>query len=103
MDVVVVTREGQEIRIDADPDQSLMEAIRDAGIDEMLAICGGCLACATCHVYVDAENISAVPPASEDEEELLESASERLTTSRLSCQIRVADVPMGIRVTIAPE
>jgi ferredoxin len=102
MEVLVVTREGQEVRVDGEQDQSLMEAIRDGGVDEMLAICGGCLACATCHVYVDLGG-EALPPPSEEEEELLESASERLPNSRLSCQIRLADLPAGLRVTIAPE
>jgi 2Fe-2S ferredoxin len=35
------------------PGRTVMEVIRDAGFDELLALCGGCCSCATCHVYVD--------------------------------------------------
>ena len=48
--LIVVTREGQESTIDGEAGLSVMEVIRDAGIDELLALCGGCCSCATCHV-----------------------------------------------------
>ncbi|QJU58167.1 2Fe-2S iron-sulfur cluster binding domain-containing protein [Sphingomonas sp. AP4-R1] len=79
-----------------------METIRGAGIDEILAICGGCCSCATCHVYVDASNDIATQ-ASEDEEELLNASSSRRPNSRLSCQIMVTNELDGARFTIAPE
>lgn len=45
--LTVTTRNGDIRTIAADPDASVMTAIRDAGIDEMLASCGGCCSCAT--------------------------------------------------------
>ena len=53
--LIVVTREGEEREITGEAGLSVMEVIRDAGIDEMLALCGGCCTCATCHVHVDPE------------------------------------------------
>ncbi len=82
---------------------SVMEVIRDAGFDELLALCGGSCSCATCHVYVDAEHADRLLPPSADEEDLLDSSAFRTDRSRLSCQIRFGEELDGLRVTIAPE
>lgn len=101
--VVVVNRSGEETAVDADEGLSLMEVIRDNGFDELLALCGGCCSCATCHVYVDPNFTGNLPPRSEDEEDLLDSSDHKTETSRLSCQIPVSAALEGLRVTIAPE
>jgi 2Fe-2S ferredoxin len=101
--LIVVTREGEEREIDGEAGLSVMEVIRDAGIDEILALCGGCCSCATCHVHVDPEFAAKLPAMSEDENDLLESSSERDENSRLSCQIDMTDALDGLRVTIAAE
>ena len=66
---------------------SVMEIARDAGVDEILALCGGCCSCATCHVHVDPAFADRLPPMSEDENDLLDSVDDRDAFSRLSCQI----------------
>jgi 2Fe-2S ferredoxin len=101
--LIVVTREGEERELDGAAGHTVMEVIRDAGIDELLALCGGCCSCATCHVHVDPEFAAKLPPMSEDENDLLESSSERDDRSRLSCQIPFSDALDGLRVTIAAE
>jgi 2Fe-2S ferredoxin len=101
--LIVVTREGEEREIDGQTGLSVMEVIRDAGIDEILALCGGCCSCATCHVHVDPEFAAKLPKMSEDENDLLESSSERDANSRLSCQVQMTDDLDGLRVTIAAE
>jgi 2Fe-2S ferredoxin len=80
-----------------------MEVIRDNGYDELLALCGGCCSCATCHVHVDPEFMDALPPMSDDEDDLLDSSDHRNERSRLSCQIPVTAALAGLRVQIAPE
>jgi 2Fe-2S ferredoxin len=80
-----------------------MEAIRAAGMDELLAMCGGCCSCATCHVYVDPGFMALLPERSGDENALLDSSTHRHDNSRLSCQLRLTDELRGIRVVIAPE
>ena len=102
-EVIVTTRAGDEQRLPIQPGLSLMETIRDAGIDELLALCGGCLSCATCHVHVDPAFADRLPPMSEDENDLLDSSDHRSETSRLSCQIVLSDELDGLRATIAPE
>ena len=101
--ITVVTRDGQEHAIDADEGLSVMEAIRDNGFDELLALCGGCCSCATCHVHVDAEWLAALPPMGEDEDDLLDSSDHRGERSRLSCQLPLTAALEGLRVAIAPE
>lgn len=104
MPTIKVTRlSGEESDITVETDQSLMEAIRDADIDELLAICGGCLSCATCHVYVENPQAHNIEAMSDDESDLLEGSEHRKDSSRLSCQIPVTDDLDGLRIEIAPE
>ena len=51
--LIVTDRQGTERAVEADEGLTVMEAIRDNGFDELLALCGGCCSCATCHVHVD--------------------------------------------------
>lgn len=101
--ITVTTREGKTLELRPAEGLSVMEAIREAGIDELLALCGGCCSCATCHVFVDDEGVGALPKMSDDEDELLESSSHRDGRSRLSCQLVVSPEIDGLAVTIAPE
>ena len=101
--IQVTTRGGETRSIAIQDGISLMETIRDAGFDELLALCGGCCSCATCHVHVDPEFTDRLPRMSEDENDLLDSSEHRTGTSRLSCQIPVTAALDGMRVTIAQE
>ena len=101
--LIVVTREGEEREIMGETGLSVMEVIRDAGIDELLALCGGCCSCATCHVHVDPEFATKLPGMSEDENDLLDSTSDRDANSRLSCQIAFGSALDGLKVRIAAE
>ncbi len=101
--ISVKTREGEESTVEADAGLSVMEVIRDNGFDELLAMCGGCCSCATCHVYVDDSFVDRLPKMSEDENDLLDSSSHRKSQSRLSCQIPFTEALDGLKVEIAPE
>jgi ferredoxin, 2Fe-2S len=101
--ITIVTRDGQERPIEARAGWSLMENIRDNRIDELLALCGGCCSCATCHVHVDPAWIDRLKPMDADEDDLLDLSDHRNEMSRLSCQILVTDALEGLRVAIAPE
>lgn len=102
-ELIVTTREGETRTLKAPLGVSVMEAIRDGGVDEMLALCGGVCSCATCHVHVAPEFAAQLPPISEDESDLLDSSSHRNEHSRLACQIRMNDGLSGLRVTLAQE
>ena len=100
--LIVTTRDGTEQTLSGASNCSVMEVIRDAGIDELLALCGGCCSCATCHVYVDPAFADRLPAMTEDESDLLDSSDHRTAASRLSCQITFGPDLEGLRLTIAP-
>jgi 2Fe-2S ferredoxin len=101
--LIVITRDGTEHQVKGQSGLSVMEVIRDNGFDELLALCGGCCSCATCHVHVDPEWLPKLAPIGRDEDDLLDSSDHRVAASRLSCQIPFNDELDGLRVAIAPE
>jgi 2Fe-2S ferredoxin len=101
--LVVATRAGDEKAIDVAGGLSLMQALRESGFDEILGMCGGVCACATCHIYVDSAYLDRLSPMTADEEALLDGSEARTAQSRLSCQICCDEIPMGLKVRIAPE
>jgi len=101
--LIVTTRSGETREVEAAAGLTVMEAIRDNGFDELLALCGGCCSCATCHVHVDPEFHALLPPLSSDEDDLLDSSDDRDENSRLGCQIPFTEVLDGLRVRIAEE
>ena len=101
--LTVVNRAGEESTIEVADGLTVMEAIRDNGYDELLALCGGCFSSPTCHIHVDPAFVGQLPAMSEDENDLLDSSDHRDETSRLSCQVAFTADLDGLRVTIAPE
>ncbi|WP_159872425.1 2Fe-2S iron-sulfur cluster-binding protein [Novosphingobium sp. 9U] len=101
--IIVVKHTGEESSVEANEGRTLMEVIRDSGFDELLALCGGCCSCATCHVHIEPEYFGKLEPMSQDESDLLDSSEHRSACSRLSCQVPITEVLEGCRVTIAPE
>jgi 2Fe-2S ferredoxin len=101
--LIVTLRDGEEREIAGATGLSVMEVIRDSGIDEILALCGGCCSCATCHIHVDPEFAAKLPPISEDENDLLDSSSSRDEYSRLSCQLPFGPELDGLKIRIAEE
>jgi len=101
--LTVIQRDGVSRTVEATVGHSVMEIIRDSGVDELLALCGGCCSCATCHVYVFPEGAHLLPPMSNDEDDLLDSSSHRKPLSRLSCQIRFEGAMDSMTVELAPE
>lgn len=92
--------DGTAITVESRPGQSLMEAARSAGIDGIVAECGGSMVCGTCHVYLSEPVHAALPPASAMEADMLDWGVEVRPTSRLSCQVAVCDLPDGAVVDV---
>ena len=101
--LLVTNRAGEETTVEATAGLSVMENIRDNGFDELLALCGGCCSCATCHIHIDPAFADRLPAMSEDENDLLDSSDHRDAYSRLSCQVPMTDALDGLKVTIAEE
>ena len=89
---------GTSRTIEAVNGSTVMEAALQNGVPEIEAECGGACSCATCHVYVDEAWSEKVGGPSPMEEDMLDFAFEVRPTSRLSCQIKVADGLDGLVV-----
>ena len=101
MKLFVTDQDGLEHELEALEGWRVMEVILDWGLP-IKAECGGALACATCHVYVDPEWVDRLVPMSDEEEERLDDAMLVKANSRLSCQILMSDELDGLRVALAP-
>ena len=101
VEIVFKSSDGEQFKVDADIDYSVMEAAYNNNIPGILAECGGAAACGTCHVYIDPEQQSILEPISDVEDSMLYSVNDRQANSRLSCQLRVSDELDGLVVTIA--
>ncbi len=82
---------------------SIMQAAILNSIDGIVAECGGSAMCATCHVYVEEQDLGRTPTMEDAENEMLEfTACERRPNSRLSCQLVVSEEMDGLVVHL-PE
>ena len=100
--IVVIDREGKEHELKATIGSTIMEIIRDAGMD-IEAACGGCCACATCHLYISEDWVNKLKPKDDDEISMLDQAFNVEENSRLGCQIEFSDDLDGILVELAAE
>jgi ferredoxin len=85
--------------IDAQPGTRLLDVAWDAK-QPLEGACEGQMACSTCHVIVDKEDFAKLPPASEEEEDMLDLAAHATRTSRLACQIVLTDELESLTVRI---
>ena len=81
---------------------SVMEGAIQNDIPGIDADCGGAMACATCHVYVEENWFNKLAKAEDAEVDMIDMAHEPKRNSRLSCQIIVSDKLDGLEVT-TPE
>jgi 2Fe-2S ferredoxin len=102
--VTYITHQGVATVLDVPQGETLMRAALDAGVDGIVGQCGGAMACATCHVFVDEAWLEKVGPPSETEEIMLESTMDEADkTSRLSCQITMSAALDGVILRLPKE
>ncbi|WP_242182080.1 2Fe-2S iron-sulfur cluster-binding protein [Sphingomonas sp. CARO-RG-8B-R24-01] len=97
-----VGRDGAIREVMAHAGDSLLEVAQADG-QPLEGTCEGQMACSTCHVIVSAANFDDLPPASAEEEDMLDLATGATRTSRLACQIRLEDNMDQITVAIPAE
>lgn len=85
--------------VDAAPGLRLLDVAQADG-QPLEGTCGGDMACATCHVIVAAADFARLPPASAEEEDMLDMVSGSVRTSRLACQIRIDPAWTTLTVTV---
>ncbi len=97
MKVRFLGKDGAITEAEAHPGERLLDVAQRAG-QPLEGACGGDMACATCHVVVTAEDFARLPPASADEEDLLDLVPRATRTSRLACQIVLGESVDGLAV-----
>lgn len=97
------TRDGSRRTITGKTGVSLLKLIRRAGVEELVAQCGGGCACATCHVYLALPAGTRTTDAEPGENRMLSTTRHRQIDSRLACQIKFEDSLDGMEIRIAPE
>ena len=88
--------------VEAEAGQRLLD-VAWAAREPLEGACEGVMACSTCHVIVDAADFEKLPPASEEEEDLLDLAAHATRTSRLACQIMITEDLKELTVRVPPS
>ena len=100
--ITYIDNNGNSKTINVENGLSLMEGAIQNDILGIDADCGGSMACATCHVYVEEKWLNKLLKAEEAEVDMIDMAYEPKKNSRLSCQLIVSDELDGLIVT-TPE
>lgn len=100
--VTFIDSAGKPVQIAAEAGDNLLRVGQAAGLP-LEGTCEGQMACSTCHVIVAAEWFDRLPPASEEEEDMLDFAAGARRTSRLSCQLELIAGMDGLTVSIPAE
>lgn len=100
--VCFVTEKNERVVAKGRPGQRLLELGQAVGMP-LEGTCEGQMACSTCHVIIAPDWFDRLPVASEDEEDMLDLAAGVTRTSRLSCQITLAESMDGMEVRIPVE
>ena len=97
--ITYIDYQGNSKTVEVENGLSVMEGAVQNEITGIDADCGGSMACATCHVYVEEKWLNKIPKAEEAEVDMIDMAYEPKKNSRLSCQIIVSDELDGLKVT----
>ncbi len=100
--IIYKDNQGNSKTIEVENGLSVMEGAIQNDIPGIDADCGGSMACATCHVYVEEKWFNKLSKLEEAEVDMIDMAHEPKRNSRLSCQIIVTDELDGLEVT-TPE
>ena len=100
--VTFIATDGTE-RIASAKDGDILLDVAQADGQPLEGTCEGQMACSTCHVIVAADDFAKLPPAVEEEEDMLDLAFGATRTSRLACQIVLTPALDGLTVKMPGE
>ena len=100
--ITYIDHKGDSKTIDVENGLTVMEGAIQNNVPGIDADCGGSMACATCHVYVEDSWLNKIPKAEDAENDMIDMAYNPKKNSRLSCQIVVSEELNGLIVT-TPE
>jgi ferredoxin, 2Fe-2S len=98
--ITFISATGERTEVEGVPGESIMRIALNSGIEGLIAECGGCLSCATCHCYIGGDRADRVPAPSEEEQVMVECAIDVRDSSRLSCQVLYTEELDGLEVEI---
>ena len=96
--VTYIDYQGNSKTLDVENGLTVMEGAVQNNIPGIDADCGGSMACATCHVYVEEKWLDKMPKPEDGEVDMIDMAFEPKKNSRLSCQIIISDELDGLTV-----
>jgi 2Fe-2S ferredoxin len=99
--ITFIDPDGVSHTVEAEIGSTVMETAMKNEVPGIIASCGGSCACATCHVHVEQAWMDRVGKRTLEEEDMLDSAIDAGSTSRLSCQIKIVEELDGLKITIA--
>ena len=102
MKITFQAPDGSVVYAEAQPGDNLLKVAQNAGLP-LEGTCEGQMACSTCHVVLAGEWFDRLPPASQEEDDMLDLAAGVTRTSRLACQIELMDEHDGLRARIPGE
>jgi len=105
IEVTFIQANGTAKTVEAQNNQSIMQAALEHKIAGIEGICGGCIACASCHIHIPREWQSRVEKQdneqSEEETDMLDMAQNKQENSRLGCQIKLTKALNGLKIIVA--
>ena len=100
--IIYIDKSGNSKTVEVEVGLSVMEGAIQNNIPGIDADCGGSMACATCHVYVEEKWLDKLTKVEDAEVDMIDMAFEPKRNSRLSCQLIVSNDLDGLTVT-TPE
>jgi 2Fe-2S ferredoxin len=100
MQVIFIDDRGAQHSVTTEPGVSAMRCATEHLVPGIVGECGGAMACATCHGYVDEEWLDKLPPPSAQEREMLSGCIDMRPNSRLTCQIHLTEELDGLTIRI---
>ena len=80
--------------------ESIMRCATYHRIPGIIGECGGAMACATCHAYIDEKWAHRLPGKSTQENEMLSGCIDTRWNSRLTCQVRLSEELDGLVIEV---
>lgn len=100
MQVIFIDDQGARHTVNAEPGDTAMRCATDHLVSGIVGECGGAMACATCHGYLDEAWLEKLPPPSTQEREMLSGCIDMRPNSRLTCQIRLTESLDGLTIRV---
>jgi 2Fe-2S ferredoxin len=100
MQVIFIDDQGTQHFVNAEPGDNAMRCATDHLVSGIVGECGGAMACATCHGYVDEAWLDKLPQPSAQEREMLSGCIDMRPNSRLTCQIRLTESLDGLIIRV---